>query len=93
MPQTFFRWIYNTSIYLYLDASMNVYLSRNAVTDKQTSSLVVEIFDWRHVMATAVKRNGLMRRLVTNFRRLGVTYFARDPLRFYFDERKMKFIS
>ena len=49
---------------------MNVYLSRDAVTDKQTSSLVVETFDWRHVMATAVKRHGRMRRLVTHFRRL-----------------------
>ena len=41
---------------------MNVYLSRDAVTDKQTSSLVVETYDWRHVMATAVKRNGRMSR-------------------------------
>ena len=49
---------------------MNVYLSRDAVTDKQTSSLVVKTFDWRHVMATAVKRNVRMRRLVTNFRRV-----------------------
>ena len=49
---------------------MNVYLSCDAVTDKQTSSLVVETFDWRHVMATAVKRNGRMRRLVTIFRRV-----------------------
>ena len=47
---------------------MNVYLSRDAVTDKQTSSLVVETFDWRPVMATTVKRNDRMRRLVTIFR-------------------------
>ena len=51
---------------------MNVYLSRDAVTDKQTSSLVVETVDWRHVMATAVKRNGRMRRLVTIFCRIVV---------------------
>ena len=49
---------------------MNVYLSCDAVTEKQTSSLVDETFDWRHVMATAVKRNGRMRRLVTIFRRV-----------------------
>ena len=49
---------------------MNVYVSRDAVMDKQTSSLVVETFDWRHVMATAVKHNGRMRRLVTIFRRV-----------------------
>ena len=49
---------------------MNVYLSSDTVTDKQTSSLVVETFDWSHVMETAVKRNGRMRRLVTIFRRV-----------------------
>ena len=49
---------------------MNVYLSRDAVMDKQTSSLVVETFDWRPVMATPVKRNDRMRRLVTIFRRV-----------------------
>ena len=49
---------------------MNVYLSRDAVTDKQTSSLVAETFDWRPVMATPVKRNGRMRKLVKNFRRV-----------------------
>ena len=48
---------------------MNVYLSRDAVTE-QTSSLVVETYDWRHVKATSVKLNGWMRRLVTMFRRV-----------------------
>ena len=43
----------------------HVTLSLSKVTSKQTSSLVVETFDWRHVMAMAVKRNGRMRRLVS----------------------------
>ena len=40
----------------------HVTLSLSEVMSKQTFSLVVETFDWRHVMATAVKRNGRMRR-------------------------------
>ena len=48
----------------------HVTLSLSKVTNEQTSLLVVETFDWRHVLATAVKRNGRMRRLVTFFRRV-----------------------
>ena len=48
----------------------HVTLSLSKVMSKQTSSLVVERFDWRHVLATAVKRNGRMRRLVTFFCRV-----------------------
>ena len=45
-------------------------LSLSDVTGKQTSSMVVETFDWCHVMTTAVERNGPMRRLITFFHRV-----------------------
>ena len=45
-------------------------LSLSDVTGKQTSSLVVEAFDSRYAMTTAVERNGRMRRLVTFVRRV-----------------------
>ena len=54
-----------------------VTLSLSDVTGKQTSSLVVETFDWIHVMnwihvmTTAVERHGRMRQLVTFIRRHG----------------------
>ena len=38
----------------------HVTLLLSDVTGKQTSSLVVETFDWRHVMKMGVERNGRM---------------------------------
>ena len=51
------------------------------VTGKQASSLVVETFDWHHVMTTAVERNGRMRRLVTFVRRIVcIRYIKRSKI-------------
>ena len=73
---------------------MNVYLSCDAVVkrvaDKQTSSLSVETFDWRHVMATAVKSNGRMCRLVTTFRRVVYKLYTKSSKIMYRTVVKMK---
>ena len=66
------RWIYyRLTVFMHWWTSIyHMTLSLSAVKDKQKSSLVAETFDWRHIMATAVKRYGWMRRLATIFRRV-----------------------
>ena len=65
LPQIFLRWTYfrPTRVIHRWPISWS-----SDVTGKQTSPLVVETFDWRHLMMMAGEHNGWMRRSITFFR-------------------------
>ena len=79
LPPTFLRWTYfRSKRFIHRWTSTDyVTLSLSDDMDKQTSSLVVETFDWRYVMTTAVERNGRMLRLVIFVRHVVCIFYTK----------------